>query len=360
MSKNIVEITQSDSISKDSLPRKEITPERKLTNLKVLCGAKKIVLISLLIFLIVTLFISCAYLLLSQNKKTSLNLDELRNEKRRTPVLGSHFNKETKLLPLQTKEDMIEGGSSQMPARIVRAVTGYERNVLLVTNYISKKGNWQNKVSPDVLYNILKQLKKVTLTIIDAYDTNLNSKSVSYLKNFNLVVIDFVDGGFNLASRCPSFVKALMQYIKEGGALFTCHDQFDDTHSRYITQEALEMLNLLGLKHYNYHGNSGSTVYFDKTAISNSIFVSNHAMYGDSFSVSYTHQTYSRYDESCTTCKVILKFNSASAANSYEYLVTNRPYKGKTLNIRAGHTTGFTEAEKKIFLSSILWLLYEI
>ena len=42
MSKNIVEITQSDSISKDSLPRKEITPERNITNLKVLCGAKKL------------------------------------------------------------------------------------------------------------------------------------------------------------------------------------------------------------------------------------------------------------------------------------------------------------------------------
>ena len=57
--------------------------------------------------------------------------------------------------------------------------------------------------------------------------------------------------------------------------------------------------------------------------------------------------------------KVIMKF-SANGPNSNEYLVTNRPYKGKTLNIRAGHTTGFTEAEKKIFLSSILWLLYEI
>ena len=55
-----------------------------------------------------------------------------------------------------------------------------------------------------------------------------------------------------------------------------------------------------------------------------------------------------------------MKFNGLSAPNSHEYLVINRPFKGKTLNIRAGHTTGFTEAEKKIFLSSILWLLYEI
>ena len=120
------------------------------------------------------------------------------------------------------------------------------------------------------------------------------------------------------------------------------------------------MQKLIGLTLVNSHGNGGSVAFFDKTAINNTFFAINHILYGDVIPIANTHQTYSRYDESCTTCKVILKFNSASAANSYEYLVTNRPYKGKTLNIRAGHTTGFTEAEKEIFLSSILWLLYEI
>ena len=43
-----------------------------------------------------------------------------------------------------------------------------------------------------------------------------------------------------------------------------------------------------------------------------------------------------------------MKF-STSSSNSYEYLVTNRPFKGKTLNIRAGHTIGFSEQEKKYF-----------
>ena len=41
-----------------------------------------------------------------------------------------------------------------------------------------------------------------------------------------------------------------------------------------------------------------------------------------------------------------MKF-SPNGPNSDEYLVTNRPFKGKTLNIRAGHTQGFTEPEKK-------------
>ena len=51
MSKNIVEIAQSDSFSKDSLPKNEITSDRNMSNLKVLRGTKKIVFISLLIFL---------------------------------------------------------------------------------------------------------------------------------------------------------------------------------------------------------------------------------------------------------------------------------------------------------------------
>ena len=67
MSKNIVKITQSDSISKDTLPKEEITSDRNTTIFKVLCGAKKIVFISLLLFLIVALFISCSYILLSKN-----------------------------------------------------------------------------------------------------------------------------------------------------------------------------------------------------------------------------------------------------------------------------------------------------
>ena len=70
MSKNIVEITQSNSISKDSLPKEEITPVRNITNLKGFHGAKKIVITSLLIFLFVALFISCVYILSTKSKET--------------------------------------------------------------------------------------------------------------------------------------------------------------------------------------------------------------------------------------------------------------------------------------------------
>ena len=361
MSKNIVEISRSDSTSKDSPTKKEIIPEINTTNSKASPGTKKIVVISFLIFLILTLFISCAYLLSSKKAKVPLNLPEIRNEKRRIPIRDNDSVEKNTKISFQTFkydniDDAYNGSGPKITANI--ATKSYERKVLLITNYISKKRNGQNNISPDTLYNILKNMKKVTLTVLNAYDSTLNSKSLYYLKNYNLVVLDFIDGGFNLASRCPNFVKVLMQYVKEGGALFSCHDQFDDTHSRYITSVAIEMLQLLGFKHYNFHGTYSSTAYFDKTVIRNSFFTANQAIYGDSIPIALTHQTYSRVNESCTTCNVIMKLSATDSTNE-DYLVTNRPGKGKTLNIRAGHTSGFTEQEKKIFLSSLLWLLYE-
>ena len=354
MSTNIVEIKQNDSSSESNLPKAKIIPERNITNHKILYGKRKIMLISLIIFLISALFIFCSYLFLSQKSKASSYLQELN-------ILNLQKKRSLKLIRVVQPGDLKTEteNENESTIRCLNTNAEYVKNVLLVTNYISKNGNWQSKISPDVLYNILSQMNKINLTVLDPYDPTIDTKGINYLKSFHLVAIDFVDGGYNLSPRCPNFLKALIQYIKEGGALFTCHDQFDDTHSRFITQEALDMLQLLGLVHCNSHGEGGSIAYFDKTAISNSFFLINNVLDGDSIPIAYTHQTYSRYNESCTTCKVLMKFK-ANGANSYEYLVTNRPYKGKTLNIRSGHSTGFTEQEKKLFLSSILWLLYEL
>ena len=364
MSKNIIEIKQSDSISKESFSKIKIIADRSLAGPKVLCRAKKIPFILLLIFLILGLFISSAYLLLSKNSNfvndSSHNFGELPNEKIRANQQLSVIDNGDIIRGLSSRTINEGGTSSRTLNEGGTSITDYKRNVLLITNYLSKKGKDQNNISPDVLYNILNQMKKVTLTVLDAYDSTLNAKGIDYLKKFHLVALDFIDAGYNLASRCPNFTKALMQYVKEGGALFSSHDQFDETDIRSVTQEAIEMLKLLGFIHQNSFGRGeGSIAYFDQTAISNSIFIANQAVYGDSIPISYTHQTFSRYDDSCTTCKVIMKF-SPSGSNSYEYLVINRPFKGKTVNIRAGHSYQFTEEEKKIFLSSILWLLYEI
>ena len=76
-------------------------------------------------------------------------------------------------------------------------------------------------ISTDVLYNILLQIKTINLTILDPIGGDLLDKNISYLRNFDLVVIDLLDGGYGLAGIAKNFTIALIQYLKEGGALFS-------------------------------------------------------------------------------------------------------------------------------------------
>ena len=370
MSEKVITIEEKET-EKDcnSIPESEMKADTNMNKTKIL-SLKKIEFIILFIIILLGLFFFASYLSPSKKSQKNINIanEQLIEGLRKTPQQELVIKDNIK--ELEIKNETIQPNKNELieddlkPGFIKRNISttiSYEKKVLLITNHFSKTKNGQQNISPDVLYNLLSQIKTVKLTVLDAYDSNLDNKTISYLKNFDLVVLDFVDAGFTFADRCKNFTRNLMQYIIEGGALFSGHDQFDQTHKRFITQEGVDMLSLLGFIHQNsWGGGSGSTVYFEKSAIKNSIFLANHALYGDSIPISYTHQTYSKYNTSCKTCNVILKFVK-NGADTYEYLVTNRPNnKGKTVNVRAGHSSSFTEAEKKIFLSSILWLLYEI
>ena len=378
MSEKVITIEEKET-EKDcnNIPESETKADTNTNKTKIL-SLKKIEFIILFIIILLGLFFFASYLSPSKKSQKNINIaneqliEGLRKtdtRERENQVIKEQVRRDEPdiIKPELMKEDQDfeRGGGNviKVPPVIVEPVitNSYEKKVLLITNHFSKTKNHQQNISPDVLYNLLSQIKTVEVTVLDAYDPCLDNTTLSYLKNFDLVVLDFIDAGFTLADRCKKFTRNLMQYIKEGGALFSGHDQFDHTHKRFIAQEAVDMLSLLGFIHQNSWGaGSGSTVYFEKSAIKNSIFLANHALYGDSIPISYTHQTYSKYNTSCKTCNVILKFVK-NGADTYEYLVTNRPNnKGKTVNVRAGHSSSFTEAEKKIFLSSILWLLYEI
>ena len=327
MSEKVVSIEEKEK-DFNSIPSEIEMKEDMNMNKKKILSMKKIEFILLFTIIIFGLFFFGVFFLLSKKSKIKTNI---------------------------VNEQLTQG------LRKTDSFSNYEKQVLLITNYFSKTINSQNNIATDVLYNILLQIKTVNITILDAYDPDLDNKEIFYLKNFDLVVLDLLDAGYGFYEMAKNFVRNLVQYIKEGGALFTGHDQFDATHQRFITQEAIDMLSVLGFTHQNGWGvGYGSTAYFKKSALKKSIFLINHALYGDSIPIAYTHQTYSKYNNSCQTCNVIMKFVN-NGGDVYEYLVTNRPNRiGRTVNIRAGHSTAFTEAEKKIFLSSILWLLYDI
>ena len=44
-------------------------------------------------------------------------------------------------------------------------------------------------------------MNKVSFTVLDPYDTSVDTLGINYLKKFHLVAIDFVDGGYNLSPR---------------------------------------------------------------------------------------------------------------------------------------------------------------
>ncbi len=327
MSEKVVSIEEKEKDC-NSIPSEIEMKEDMNMNKKKILSMKKIEFILLFTIIIFGLFFFGVFFLLSKKSKIKTNI---------------------------VNEQLTQG------LRKTDSFSNYEKQVLLITNHFSKTINYQNNIATDVLYNILLQIKTVKLTILDAFDPDIDNKDISYLKNFDLVVLDLLDAGYTLAERYPNFTRNLIKYLNEGGALFTGHDQFDQTHKYYITQEAIDMLSVLGFTHQNSWGvGHGPTAYFEKSALKKSIFLVNHALYGDSIPIAYTHQTYSRYNTSCETCNVIMKFVN-NGDDVYEYLVTNRPNRiGRTVNIRAGHSKAFTEPEKKIFLSSILWLLYDI
>ena len=101
---------------------------------------QKNLLISLLIFLIATLFIFCSYLLLSHKSKASPIFEELKKQKQRS----LRYIKYSPPNDLKTQTDN-ESSTKSLTNNEDNCypVTGNEKNVLLISNYLSKNGNWQ-------------------------------------------------------------------------------------------------------------------------------------------------------------------------------------------------------------------------
>ena len=88
---------------------------------------------------------------------------------------------------MKEDQDFERGGGNviKVPPVIVEPVitNSYEKKVLLITNHFSKKTTiFQKNISPDVLYNLLLQIKTVEVTVLDAYDPCLDNTTLSYLR----------------------------------------------------------------------------------------------------------------------------------------------------------------------------------
>ena len=142
MSENIVQIKQKHYFSRDNIPKREMISEMSMDRPKESCNAKKNVIISLLVFLIISLFISCAYLYLSQNSnkpnsadEQALNLHSLNQKKDR---IDSKTQKQNfrKVDSEQENSELDLGVSSTL---LAGKYINPKKNVLFVTNHFSKK-----------------------------------------------------------------------------------------------------------------------------------------------------------------------------------------------------------------------------
>ena len=143
MSENIVQIKQKHYFSRDNIPKREMISEMSMDRPKESCNAKKNVIISLLVFLIISLFISCAYLYLSQNSNKPNSADE--------QALNLHS--------LNQKKDRIDSKTQKQNFRKVDSeqenssdLYNYKRNVLLITNHFSQTKNSHGLMSYIIYY----------------------------------------------------------------------------------------------------------------------------------------------------------------------------------------------------------------
>ena len=137
MSQNIVEVKQRSNISKDNTTKGEMITGININNPKKSLSVKAIAFISLLVFLIISLFISCLYLFLSKEvKKPSLpiiispNVDHVNQKQRRIEenTQISNIQKEKSELDLGVSSTLLDG-----------KYINPKKNVLFVTNHFSKK-----------------------------------------------------------------------------------------------------------------------------------------------------------------------------------------------------------------------------
>ena len=137
MSQNIVEVKQRSNISKDNTTKGEMITGININNPKKSFSVKTIAFISLLVFLIISLFISCLYLFLSKEvKKPSLpiiispNVDHVNQKQRRV-------EENTQISNIQKENSELDLGVSS--ALLAGKYINPKKNVLFVTNHFSKK-----------------------------------------------------------------------------------------------------------------------------------------------------------------------------------------------------------------------------
>ena len=210
-------------------------------------------------------------------------------------------------------------------------------NVLLISNVFTD----DDKTSPPLLYNLLKNISFLSNIKIIHPSTILDKLTESNLINYNIVIFDLKQHGYENTKTKIDLIK---QYISHGGNIIVTHDHWTALAG---PQE------LFG----------GFRSFKEKGSVTNKAFIVNkrHKIFNsyydlsqnENVEISFTHSGWMQVNESLKNEDIVLMRLDDEIKS--EYLMQREIGLGKCLFWNVGHSYYLTEFEIKLLTNILAW-----
>ena len=210
-------------------------------------------------------------------------------------------------------------------------------NVLLISNVFTE----DDKTSPPLFYNLLKNISFISNIKIIHPSAILSQLTESNLINYNIVIFDLKQNGYENTNTKVEYLK---QYISHGGNILVTHDHWTGLAG---PQE------LFG----------GSRCFKEKGSITNKAVIVNkrHQIFNSYYDLSQneeiniapTHSGWMEVDEKLKNENTVL-IRLKDEINS-EYLMQREIQMGKCVFWNVGHSYNLTDFEIKLLTNILAW-----
>lgn len=220
---------------------------------------------------------------------------------------------------------------------LINTKSNKNNNVLLISNVFTD----DEKTSPPLLYELLKNVSFLSNIKIIHPSTILDKMTESNLINYNIVIFDLKQSGYENTRTKIEYIK---NYIIHGGNILVTHDHWTALAGP---------VELFG--GYRYFQNKGSIV--NKAEI----IYKNHKIFNSFYDlteekniiISPTHSGWMKVNETLKKKDTILiKLKDELES---EYLMQREIGLGKCIYWNVGHSYNFTKFEEKLFINILAW-----
>ena len=210
-------------------------------------------------------------------------------------------------------------------------------NVLLISNVFTE----DDKASPPLFYNLLKNISFISNIKIIHPSTILNQLTESNLINYNIVIFDLKENGFENTKTKIEYIK---QYISHGGNILVTHDHWTGLVG---PQELFG-----GIRFFKEKGSiTNKALIVNKK---HQIFNSYHVLsQNENIDIAPTHSGWMKVDEKLKNENTVL-IRLKDEINS-EYLMQREIQMGKCVFWNVGHSYNLTDFEIKLLTNILAW-----